>query len=45
MLDGLVAAIESDGQSVDLSRISGFMSRMKATSASASASASASTGA
>lgn len=29
MLDGLVAAIESDGQSIDLSRISSFMSRMK----------------
>jgi hypothetical protein len=29
MLDGLVTAIESDGQSIDLSRISGFMSRMK----------------
>ncbi|WWD22001.1 hypothetical protein CI109_106489 [Kwoniella shandongensis] len=29
MLDGLVTAIESDGQSIDLSRISNFMSRMK----------------
>ncbi|KAI9635520.1 transcription factor [Dioszegia hungarica] len=29
MLDGLAAAIESDGNSIDLSRISNFMSRMK----------------
>ncbi|OCF37625.1 hypothetical protein I316_00752 [Kwoniella heveanensis BCC8398] len=29
MLDGLVAAIESDDQSIDLSRISNFMGRMK----------------
>lgn len=29
MLDGLTAAIESDGQSIDLSRISNFMHRMK----------------
>ncbi|KAK8846691.1 hypothetical protein IAR55_005778 [Kwoniella newhampshirensis] len=29
MLDGLVTAIESDGQSIDLSRISNFMTRMK----------------
>lgn len=29
MLDGLVAAIESDGQSIDLSRIANFMTRMK----------------
>ncbi|KAK6904056.1 hypothetical protein I203_107570 [Kwoniella mangroviensis CBS 8507] len=31
MLDGLVTAIESDGQSIDLSKISEFMSRMKDT--------------
>ncbi|WVW78792.1 hypothetical protein I302_100754 [Kwoniella bestiolae CBS 10118] len=29
MIDGLVTAIESDGQSIDLSKISEFMSRMK----------------
>ncbi|WVQ97765.1 hypothetical protein IAU59_004879 [Kwoniella sp. CBS 9459] len=29
MLDGLVAAIESDDQTIDLSRISNFMGRMK----------------
>ncbi|WRT65075.1 uncharacterized protein IL334_002017 [Kwoniella shivajii] len=29
MLDGLVAAIESDGQGVDLSRVSEFINRMK----------------
>jgi hypothetical protein len=29
MLDGLAAAIESDGNSIDLGRISTFMSRMK----------------
>jgi hypothetical protein len=29
MLDGLTAAIESDGQSIDLSRVSSFMHRMK----------------
>jgi hypothetical protein len=29
MLEGLTSAIESDGQGLDLSRISQFMSRMK----------------
>nr|XP_018265799.1 uncharacterized protein I303_02173 [Kwoniella dejecticola CBS 10117]OBR87957.1 hypothetical protein I303_02173 [Kwoniella dejecticola CBS 10117] len=29
MLDGLLAAIESDGQAIDLSRVSEFMSRVK----------------
>ncbi|WWC87167.1 uncharacterized protein L201_002053 [Kwoniella dendrophila CBS 6074] len=33
MLDGLVTAIESDGQAIDFSKISEFMNRMKETTA------------